>query len=69
MAEMLVLRTSGGLPIFSTGYSALDFTLLDPHFGTLADWRAFIDAVHAKEMYYIADFTVGTMGDMIGFDK
>lgn len=47
----------------------MDFTLLDPHFGTLQDWRDFIDAVHAKGMYYIADLTVGTMGDMIGFDK
>jgi alpha-1,3-glucan synthase len=52
-----------------TGYSALDFTLLDPHFGTLDDWRAFIDALHSKGMYFIADLTVGTMGDMIGFDK
>ncbi|KAI5452972.1 hypothetical protein NCC49_006506 [Naganishia albida] len=56
------------MPWQADSYSALDFTLLDPHFGTLQDWRDFIDAVHAKGMYYIADLTVGTMGDMIGFD-
>src|SRR3954470_9155103 len=49
------------------GYSAIDFGLLDPHYGTLDDWVALIDAIHQKGMYLIADFTVGTMGDLIGF--
>ncbi|KAH9981170.1 modular protein with glycoside hydrolase family 13 and glycosyltransferase family 5 domains [Lactifluus volemus] len=49
-------------------YSPLDFTVLDPHYGTIADWQAAIDAIHARGMYFMADFTVGTMGDLIGFE-
>ena len=26
-----------------------------------------IDAVHARGMYYVVDFTVGTMGDLIAW--
>ncbi|RXK40574.1 alpha-1,3-glucan synthase [Tremella mesenterica] len=57
------------MPWQSDGYSAIDFSLLDPHYGTLQDWIDFIDALHARGMYIIVDFTVGTMGDMIGFKK
>ncbi|KAF9535312.1 modular protein with glycoside hydrolase family 13 and glycosyltransferase family 5 domains [Crepidotus variabilis] len=49
-------------------YSPLDFSVLDPHWGTIADWRDTIDAIHAKGMYFMADFTVGTMADLIGFE-
>lgn len=52
----------------SLGYSPLDFTVLDPHWGTITDWQAFIDEVHARGMYFMMDFTVGTMADLIGFD-
>ncbi|OBZ75598.1 Cell wall alpha-1,3-glucan synthase mok13 [Grifola frondosa] len=48
-------------------YSPLDFTVLDPHWGTLADWQATIDEIHARGMYIMADFTVGTMADLVGF--
>ena len=51
-----------------SGYSPLDFSVLDPHWGTIQDWRDMIDAVHARGMYFMADFTVGTMGDLIGFE-
>ncbi|KAJ7774879.1 modular protein with glycoside hydrolase family 13 and glycosyltransferase family 5 domains [Mycena metata] len=49
-------------------YSPLDFSVLDPHWGTIDDWRATIDEIHARGMYLMADFTVGTMADLIGFD-
>jgi alpha-1,3-glucan synthase len=49
------------------GYSPLDFSVLDPHWGTLNDWRNTIDEIHARGMYFMADFTVGTMADLIGF--
>ena len=49
------------------GYSPLDFSVLDPHWGTLDDWRNTIDTIHAHNMYIMLDFTVGTMGDLIGF--
>lgn len=55
------------MPWQSDGYSALDFTLLDPHFGNLTAWQQFIDGAHARGMYILVDFTVGTMGDLIGF--
>ncbi|EJF65933.1 glycoside hydrolase family 13 and glycosyltransferase family 5 protein [Dichomitus squalens] len=48
-------------------YSPLDFTVLDPHWGTLADWQAAIDEIHSRGMYIMADFTVGTMADLVGF--
>jgi len=50
------------------GYSPLDFSVLDPHWGTIQDWREAIDAIHARGMYFMADFTVGTMSDLIGFE-
>jgi alpha-1,3-glucan synthase len=52
----------------STGYSPLDFSVLDPHWGNIDDWRHLIDAIHARGMYFMADFTVGTMSDLIGFE-
>lgn len=55
------------MPWQADGYSAIDFTLLDPHFGNLTEWKTFIDKLHARGMYVIFDLTVGTMGDMVGF--
>jgi alpha-1,3-glucan synthase len=51
------------------GYSPLDFTVLDPHWGTITDWRDVIDDIHARGMYFMADFTIGTMSDLVGFKK
>lgn len=42
-------------------------TVLDPHWGTWDDWVAAIDEIHAQGMYFMADLTVGTMGDLLGF--
>jgi len=50
-----------------SGYSPVDFSVLDPHWGTIADWQQFIDTVHARGMYIMLDFTVGTLSDLIGF--
>ena len=55
------------MPWQADSYSPIDFTTLDPHWGNINDWIAFIDEVHARGMYIMSDFTVGTMGDMIGF--
>ncbi|KAF8121955.1 glycoside hydrolase family 13/glycosyltransferase family 5 protein [Boletus edulis] len=49
-------------------YSPLDFSVLDPHWGTIADWQQFIDTIHARGMYIMLDFTVGTMSDLLGFE-
>ena len=45
----------------------MDFTTLDPHWGDMNDWRQLIDEVHARGMYYMVDFTIGTMGDLIAW--
>lgn len=54
--------------LYLSGYSPLDFTVLDPHWGTIDDWRNAIDQIHARGMYLMADFTVGTMSDLMGFE-
>ncbi|KAJ5565716.1 hypothetical protein N7535_007354 [Penicillium sp. DV-2018c] len=55
-------------PWGSDGYSALDTTLLDQHFGTIQTWRDAITEIHNRGMYVIFDNTVSTMGDLIGFE-
>ncbi|KAJ5929772.1 hypothetical protein N7454_006722 [Penicillium verhagenii] len=50
------------------GYSALDTTLLDQHYGTIQVWRNAITEVHKRGMYVLFDNTIATMGDLIGFD-
>lgn len=37
--------------------SSRDFTLIDKHTGTIDDWRAAVDAVHARGMYILFDMT------------
>ncbi|KAF9265419.1 glycoside hydrolase family 13/glycosyltransferase family 5 protein [Marasmius fiardii PR-910] len=49
-------------------YSPLDLTVLDPHWGTFEEWEWAIGEIHARGMYFMADMTVGTMGDLIGFE-
>lgn len=52
---------------YPSGYSAIDFSLTDPHWGPVSEWVETIDMIHARGMYIMLDFTVGTMGDFIGF--
>ena len=40
---------------------------MDPHWGTISDWRNAISEIHSRGMYLMLDFTVGTMSDLIGF--
>jgi alpha-1,3-glucan synthase len=55
-------------PWGSDGYSPLDFTLLDHHYGTISQWQAAITEIHNRGMYVIMDNTISTMGDLIGFN-
>ncbi|KAF8334274.1 modular protein with glycoside hydrolase family 13 and glycosyltransferase family 5 domains [Cantharellus anzutake] len=55
------------MPWQADSYSPLDFSLMDPHWGTISDWVAAIDAIHARGMYIMLDFTVGTMADLLGW--
>ncbi|KAI5793286.1 hypothetical protein EDC01DRAFT_690858 [Geopyxis carbonaria] len=55
-------------PWGADGYSPLDFSLLDRHFGNIQDWRDAITEIHRRDMYAVLDTTVSTMGDLIGFN-
>ncbi|KZN91053.1 Cell wall alpha-1,3-glucan synthase PcAgsD [Penicillium chrysogenum] len=55
------------LPWAYDGYSPVDTTLLDMHYGTLEDWRRTIDEIHKRDMYVLMDNTISTMSNLIGF--
>ncbi|KAK3382174.1 alpha amylase [Lasiosphaeria ovina] len=55
-------------PWGADSYSPLDLTLLDFHFGTLDEWRTAVDEIHKRGMHVILDHTMGTLGDLIGFE-
>jgi len=48
------------VPWASDGYSPLDLTLLDHHFGTIAEWQAAITEIHRRGMYVVMDNTMST---------
>ncbi|KAJ5580343.1 uncharacterized protein N7459_006328 [Penicillium hispanicum] len=50
------------------GYSALDTTLLDQHYGTIQVWRDAITEIHKRGMYVVFDNTIATLGDLVGFE-
>ncbi|PYH63384.1 alpha-1,3-glucan synthase [Aspergillus vadensis CBS 113365] len=54
-------------PWGADGYSPLDLTLMDHHYGTIDDWRTMISEAHQRGLYVLFDNTFGTMGDLIGF--
>jgi len=49
------------------GYWITDFTQIDPHFGTNADFKALVDAVHARGMKFYMDIVVNHTADVIQF--
>ncbi len=54
------------------GYWVTDFTQVDPHFGTNAEFKAFVDAAHARGMKVYMDIITNHTADVIkyreGFD-
>lgn len=48
------------VPWAADGYSPLDFTLLDHHLGTIAEWQAAIAEIHLRGMYVVLDNTMST---------
>lgn len=48
------------MPWGADGYSPLDLTLLDRHFGDIEEWRQAITEIHARDMYVVLDCTVAT---------
>ena len=49
------------------GYWITDFLSVDPHFGSAADMRAFVDAVHARGMKVYLDIITNHTADVIQF--
>jgi neopullulanase len=49
------------------GYWVTDFTTVDPHIGTEADFRAFVDAAHARGMKVYMDIITNHTADVISY--
>ncbi len=49
------------------GYWVTDFTTIDPHFGTEAEFKAFVDAAHARGMKVYMDIITNHSADVINF--
>lgn len=49
------------------GYWITDFTRVDPHFGSQADMKAFVDAAHARGMKVYLDIITNHTADVIAY--
>jgi neopullulanase len=49
------------------GYWITDFTSIDPHFGTNAEFKAFVDAAHGRGMKVYMDIVVNHTADVIQY--
>jgi glycosidase len=62
-----VQETDGFLSAGYHGYWPLDFTDIDSHLGTKADYKAFVDAAHARGMKVYFDIVVNHTADVIKY--
>ena len=51
------------------GYWAWDFTRVDPHFGTLEDYRRMVDSAHRLGLKVIQDIVVNHTGNFFTVDE
>lgn len=51
------------------GYAGMDFYKVDPHWGTMADLKHFVDAAHARGLLVIDDIVVNHGGNLIASDE
>lgn len=49
------------------GYWGTDFTTIDPHLGSRSDYKAFVDAAHARGMKVYFDIVVNHTADVIRY--
>lgn len=49
------------------GYWATDFSAVDPHFGTLDDYRALSRGLHARDMYLVQDIVLNHVGNFFRY--
>ena len=50
------------------GYWAVDFKTVDPHLGTLDDYRALSHALHCRGMYLLQDIVTNHLGIFFGYE-
>ena len=50
------------------GYWASDFSRIDPHLGTVADYRALADDLHRRGMKLVQDVVVNHVGNWLRYD-
>ncbi|QEN03973.1 hypothetical protein EW093_04410 [Thiospirochaeta perfilievii] len=53
----------------SHGYWASNFLEVDPHYGTLEDYKNFVDEAHKKGLYVIQDIVVNHVGDYFNVSR
>lgn len=51
------------------GYWATDFSAVDAHYGTLADYQALSRALHGRGMYLVQDIVVNHTANFIRYDR
>ena len=51
------------------GYWITDFSDIDPHLGTKSDFKAFVDAAHARGMKVIMDIVINHTADVIQYKE
>ena len=51
------------------GYWVTDFTSIDPHFGTNAEFKAFVEAAHARGMKVYMDIITNHTADVIRYSE
>jgi glycosidase len=65
ITPLVVQRTVQGDSAAYHGYWGVDFTTVDPRFGTEDDLRAFVDCAHSLDMKVYLDVVVNHTGDVI----
>ena len=61
--------TVGGSTAGYHGYWQIDFSAIDPHFGSNAEMETFIDEAHSRGMQVFFDIVVNHTGDLIAFEE
>ena len=51
------------------GYWATDFSAVDAHFGTLADYQALSRTLHGAGMYLVQDVVVNHVANFVAYDR
>jgi len=65
ITPLVVQRTVQGDSAAYHGYWGIDFTTLDPRFGTEQDLKEFVDCAHSLDMKVYLDVVVNHTGDVI----